>query len=59
MTEQEKWLIEEAKRKAETANKYQDKAFYLALAQFATEQAHRAALMRSEIDGRTWDHSAW
>lgn len=59
MDENSKWLVAEAKRRADAASDYAQQAFYIALAEFCKEQARQIELAQGEVDGRSWNHEQW
>ncbi|MFD1392536.1 hypothetical protein ACFQ3L_02895 [Lacticaseibacillus jixianensis] len=59
MDETTKWLLEQAKRQAEQAKAYEDRAFFLALGTFIQKQELRLTQAQGEVDGRFWDHRRW
>ncbi|KRL40493.1 MAG: hypothetical protein ABF483_00055 [Liquorilactobacillus nagelii] len=57
--ETEKWLFDQLTALQKSSVRYQDRAFYIALADLADQQQQRLEQAEGEIDGRLWQPANW
>lgn len=57
--ETEKWLFDQLTDLQKSSVTYQDRAFYIALADLVDQQQQRLEQAEGEIDGRLWQPTNW